>query len=213
MNLKITLSLFSVFFLVAAESLAQKHPQLQYISLDAGLNLSGIRSAGHYDNHARNLGARISLSVNYSLCNSKSVGTSLSFEQKGATDPVHKINTNLNYLTIPVYFKFTAGKDPKFYFMAGSYFSSLVSASRKGDLNINGNTTTVNNKVTAEFNRFDAGLAAGCGIGIKLYDNLDLMISTRISSGLIKIEDIPGERPRNYQINISTGYIYYIGFR
>ncbi len=213
MNRKITFTLIFLFLLAVAESLAQKHPQLQYISLEAGLNMSGIRSAGHYDNHAKNLGTRVSFSAGYSFCDFKSLGASLSFDQKGASDPIHRIVTNLNYLTIPVYFRLATGKDPKLFIAAGGYFSNLISASRKGEVLVEGNTIPVNNRITSEFNRFDAGVTANGGMILRLYDDFDFMISAGISSGLMRIEDIPESRPKNYRLNISAGYIYYIGFR
>jgi hypothetical protein len=209
---KIIFALLAVC-LLSFSTEAQKHPQLRYISLDAGVNMAGIRSSGNYDNHAKNYGVRLGLSGNYSLSNLISLGAALAFEQKGAADPVYDINTNLNYLALPVYIKLTAGRDPRLFLTTGVYVSTLLNANRRGERFISGQSNAINEKVTAEFNPLDIGLTAGGGIIVRLYDDFDFLISAGISSGLLNIADTPGHSPKNYHINISAGYIYYIGFR
>ncbi len=213
MTRKIIYALFSIVSLTFLQAEAQKHPQLQYISLDAGLNMAGIHSTGAFDNHNKNFGIRLCLSGNYSFNDYASLGAALSFEQKGAGDPVYDFNTNLNYITLPLYFKVRTGKDPQLFFTAGIYGSRLLSASRRGERFVGGQSEKVNEKVTSEFRPFDMGLAAGGGIMVKLYDNFDFMVSAGISRGLLKIDKLPDESAKNYIIGISAGYIWYIGFR
>ena len=203
------LVLFMPFF--AAE--CQKHPQLRYIGIDAGFNMAGIRQASQYDRHEKNTGANINLSSNYSFSDSKSIGASLSFEQKGAVDHIYDVKTNLNYFTLPLYVKWVTGKEPRFFLTAGGYTALLVSANKRGEQLLDGQTVTVNENVSGNFRSFDYGLLIGTGMMVRLYDDFDFMVSMRGSAGLFKIEDQPGHRPKNYHVNISIGYIYYIGFR
>jgi hypothetical protein len=190
--------------------LAQKYPQFRYIGLDAGLTLAGIRSADHYTGNLSNFGARTGLTGNYAFCARNSVEAAVVFEQKGGNDPIHDITTNLNYLTLPVYYKLSSGKDPQLFVAAGAYVSRQISASRKGVIFADGETVRVDENVAGRFRPFDAGLTAGAGMMVRLYDDFDFIVSAGVSGGLLKIE---GNDARNVNIEISVGYIYYIGFR
>jgi hypothetical protein len=192
---------------------AQKHPQFRYLSFDAGFNAAGIRSATGYDDHAKNFGIRSGISCNYSFNDSRSAGAAVVFDQKGAVDPVFGINTNLSYLTLPVFIKLISGKEPRMFLTAGAYVSTLMNATRRGERFIEGKSTRINEKVTDNFNRHDFGLTAGGGLMFRLYDDFDFMISAGYSAGLLSVEDIPGYNPKNHHLNISAGYIYYIGLR
>lgn len=210
---KIVIALSIIFLLSAQNADAGKHPQFRYISLDTGLNMSGIRSSDRYDNHAKNFGPALRISGNYSFSDSRSVGASLAFERKGSVDPVHDIKTNLGYLTLPVYFKFVTGKDPRLFFVSGVYASKLLFAGRVGEHFIDGQRTTVNEAVTKEFRSFDLGLMAGGGIMVKLYEDFDFLVSGNFSAGVMNISAYSNRKPKNYNITLSIGYIYYIGFR
>lgn len=210
---KIVIALSIIILFSAQHVAAGKHPQFRYISLDAGLNMAGIRSSDRYDSHAKNFGPALRISGNYSFSDFRSVGASLAFEYKGAVDPVHDIKTNLGYMTLPVYFKLVTGMDPRLFFVSGVYASKLLFAGRRGEQFIDGQRTVVNEKVTQEFRSFDFGLIAGGGIMVKLYEDFDFLVSGSLSAGLMNIAGNSGQRQKNYNITISVGYIYYIGFR
>jgi hypothetical protein len=214
MTRKVICCLFLILLPGVPGLLAQKYPQFRHIGLDAGMTLAGIRSTGHYTGNLSNFGARAGLSGNYSFCVRNSVETAIVFEQKGGNDPVYDITTNLNYLTLPVYYKLSSGKDPQLFITAGAYISRLISASRKGTMHANGEALRVNENVTSRFRPFDAGLSAGAGMMVRLYDDFDFIVSAGISRGLLRVfEDFPGDNPGNLNIHLSAGYIYYIGFR
>jgi len=212
MNRKTQYFLIAFLFSVLIRVDAQKHPQFQYISFEGGINLAGVIPEGQFGNEIK-LGFFTGVSGNYSLSDVRSIGASLFFDQKGAADKVHDITTSLNYIKVPVYMKWFSGKDPRLYFSAGVYTGWLVSASKKGDQFIDGQHTEINENVTGNFNRFDTGLTAGVGLMIRLYDDLDFMVSAGGSAGLLDIDNNPLETLRNYQVNVSLGYIYYIGYR
>jgi hypothetical protein len=214
MTRKVIYCLFLILLPGVPCLVAQKYPQFRYIGLDAGLTLSGIRSSDNYAGNLSNFGARTGLSGNYSFCVQNSVEAAIFFEQKGGNDPVHDITTNLNYLTLPVYYKLSSGKDPQLFVTAGAYISHLISASRKGMMFADGETVRVNENVTGRFRPFDAGLTAGAGMMVRLYDDFDFKVSVGIAGGLLRVfEDFTGNNPANLNIHISAGYIYYIGFR
>jgi hypothetical protein len=193
---------------------AQKHPQFQYISIDAGANMAGISSGGYFDKHQKNFGLNFCLSGNYSLNENHSLGAGLAFEQKGAVDRVFDINSNLNYFTLPVYFKYsTRGQISRSFFSAGAYASHIINARRVGTEYAGGDIRQVNEVVTANFRSFDYGLTLGAGLMIRLYDKIDFMATIRGSAGLMNIDRNSGNSFRNYHFNAGIGYIYYIGFR
>lgn len=206
-------SAFLIFTTFIASAEANKHPQFRFIGLEAGFNMAGIRSANHYDRHEKNTGAGAVFYVNYSLSDHRSFEAALAFDQKGATDPVYDIRTNMNYITLPLSYKIVTGKDPRLYFSAGVYSGWLLSAGRKGEKLVEGSLIPVNENVTANYRSFDYGVIFGAGMAVKLYDDFDFVVGVRTSIGLFNIEEVYGTRPKNYHINISLGYIYYIGFR
>jgi len=213
MSRKILLTLLAFSLLVVAETAAQKYPQFKYIGFDAGVNMAGIRSSEIYDRHLRNFGMNFCVSGIYSFTEQTSVGSALAFEQKGAADNIFDINTNLNYLTLPVYMKWDFGKEPRLFLTAGIYSGWLVSAGRKGKQSSGGNVIEIRENVTDNFRSFDGGLHMSTGMMVRLYDDFDFMIAVRGSYGLMKIKTQPDHQPKNYHLNISLGYIYYIGFR
>lgn len=203
-----------VLFMLQLSVEAQKHPQLRFIGFTAGMNMAGIRSDLQYDRNKKNFGANINLSANYSFSDSKSIGASLSFEQKGAVDHIYDIKTNINYASLPVYFELITGKEPRFIFTAGVYPAWLISANNRGNKLFDGQSIRVDEDASNNFKSFDFGFLAGTGILIRLYDDFDFLVNIRSSVGLINIkETMQGSRPKNYHFSISIGYIYYIGFR
>ncbi|TVR72175.1 MAG: PorT family protein [Marinilabiliales bacterium] len=200
--------------LATGTSWGQKHPQIRYIAFDAGINMAGISSSPEYQRHAGFLGASFRFTGNYSFDDAKSISTSLTFEQKGAPEFIHKINTNLNYLTVPVLYKFsTTGKYPRFHFNAGAYGAYLMNAQRRGALYNGDQQSRVSENITSEFRSLDYGILLGAGMMLRLYDDIDFMINIHGAMGIPMIKEISGSSPRNFNINISMGYVYYIGFR
>jgi hypothetical protein len=213
MNLKLFFAFLIIFQLLFVRLEAQKHPQFRYVSFETGINLSGISSSPQFDKHQKNAGLHLGISGNYSFSELKSVGASVVFDRKGAADRVHDINTNLNYISLPVFMKWVTGKEPRLFFTTGIYVSRLISAQRRGVQNIDGQVTTINENITDEFRPFDFGIKLGTGLMIRLYDDIDFKVSIGGTAGVLKISSIPGYSPRNYNFNIDLGYIYFIGYR
>ncbi len=213
MIIRIFCTALSLIFLNCINVEGQKHPRFRYLYLDAGLNIAGVHSGSRFDRHKKNFGTNISLSGNYSFCETRSIGASLAFEQKGAVDNVFDINTNLNYLSLPIYFQWVTGKDPRLFITTGAYTAWLVNATRRGEYVDGGQTVKVNDNVTTDFRPLDFGLLFGFGMMVRLYDDFDFTVTFRGSAGLSNILIHATDNPKNYHFNISLGYIYYIGFR
>ncbi len=213
MIIRIFYAALSLILLNCVNAEGQKHPQFRYLSLDAGLNMAGVHSGSQFDRHKKNFGANIGLSGNYSFCETRSIGASLAFEQKGAVDNVFDINTNLNYLSLPIYFQWITGKDPRLFITTGAYTAWLVNATERGEYFDGGQTVKVNDNVSDDFRPLDYGLIIGAGMMVRLYDDFDFSVAFRGSAGLSDIATRSGNKPKNYHFSISLGYIYYIGFR
>ncbi|MGF1585433.1 MAG: outer membrane beta-barrel protein [Bacteroidales bacterium] len=213
MNLKLIFTVIIILQALFIHVEAQKHPQFRYVSFEAGMNLSGISSAPQFDEHQKNAGFHAGVSGNYSFSDFKSIGASLVFDRKGAVDRVHNINTNLNYVSIPFHMKWIIGKEPRLFLTTGIYVSRLISAKRRGEQNVDGQISAVDENITDEFSPFDIGINLGTGLMIRLYDDIDFMVNVGGGAGLLKISDMPEYSPRNFNLNLSLGYIYFIGYR
>lgn len=213
MNLKLFFAVVIILQTLFIRMEAQKHPQFRYVSFEAGMNLSGISSSPQFDEHQKNAGFHAGVSGNYSFSDLKSICASVVFDRKGAVDRVHNINTNLNYVSLPLHMKWIIGKEPRLFFTTGIYVSRLISAQRRGEQNIDGQISAVDENITDEFRPFDIGINVGTGLMIRLYDDIDFMVNVGGVAGLLKISDIPEYSPRNFNLNLSLGYIYFIGHR
>lgn len=214
MSLRLIYTLILLLLFFRTDMAGQKHPQFRYISADAGINMAGIHSDSRYDRHKKNFGVSFGIGGNYSFSEVKSIGASISLDQKGGVDPVHDLNTNLNYITLPVYMKWIKGKDPRLFLTAGGYAAWLLNANIKGTRHLSGQHTTINESVLDNFRRFDYGIILETGMMVRLYDDFDFKITVGGSAGLSSISSTAeSEKPMNYHFNIRIGYIYYIGFR
>lgn len=212
--------MFRISFLIIIAWLAffplvngQKHPQFSHIGAGAGVNLAGIRSGLEYGRYDKNIGVNLGIKANYSFSDLFSVGSEISFEQKGAVHETFDINTNLSYLSLPVYVQWTLKEEPRFFIHTGLYASYLLGATRKGEMRLNGQNITVNENVNDDFRPYDAGIIFGGGFMVELNWDFDFFVSVRSSAGLINISSNADSKPRNYHFGITAGYIYYIGFR
>ncbi len=213
MPLKVISTVILSLLLTGYSGWSQKHPQFRYVSFDAGLNMSGIRSAHEYQKNPGCFGVRAGMSGNYSFSDARSVGFSLLFNQKGAREHIPQIKTNLNYLSLPVFYLYKTGRDPGFFFLGGAYGSYLLNAGRRGELSTGEQQSKIRETVTSEFKSYDYGVILGLGMMIRLYDDFDFKVAIQGSAGLPVIKNMEGSNPRNYNINLSLGYIYYLGFR
>ncbi len=113
---------------------------------------------------------------------------------------------NLHYLELPLLFSFNIVKN--FSIHAGGYGAYLLAANIK-DLNEDGSVENIEELNAADFNRFDAGLAAGLG-----FDVGNFTIGARYNYGLIEIGksgSLVGElnkNAKNSAINVFLGFAF-----
>ncbi len=202
-----------VLFFSLPEVAGQKHPQFSHIGAGAGLNFAGIRSGEGYDSHDKNIGLNIGIKANYSFSKLLSAGSGISFERKGAVDETFDVNTNISYISLPLYVEWTLTQKPRFFIQTGVYGSYLINAVKKGDMRVGGQNVPVNEDLKEDFRSYDAGIILRGGFKVELNWDFDFFVSVNTSVGLLNISENSESSPKNYHFGITAGYIYYIGFR
>lgn len=108
----------------------------------------------------------------------------------------------LNYIQIPVYFKFTGGEAPaKFFVMVGPQFGLLSSSEIKITTSF-GDTSVTDKK---HFQSSDISISLGTGVDISVSDNAYISAGMRFSYGLM---DINGPDDRKSFTHGTTSYPY-----
>lgn len=108
-------------------------------------------------------------------------------------------NFDLEYLTLPLYFKYKRGKRFFINILFGMYYSKIIE-----------------NPDKEKFKDFDFGCSFGGGLGFKLYKNIDFITYYINSIGLSSIYDKPkiiyGEQfideTKNHCFSFNAGFIY-----
>ncbi len=99
--------------------------------------------------------------------------------------PGGDLSFNLNYLTVPLLFRVSAGKSNKFFANAGPYVSWLFHESTNY-IPENGQIFQVADE-TKYYQPVDAGFIFGIGISIPLSGNFDMSVEARDHLGLTNI--------------------------
>lgn len=122
-----------------------------------------------------------------------------------AMDPEEAVETNLEYLQVPLYLKFNSSpeKSFSFLFIAGPHLSFLNNAS----VSIDGGDPTA---VLSQYERFVLGASLGIGIQVNMNrgDNLNLLWHS--SAALNSISSTPGIESRYVATGLQLAYHYFI---
>lgn len=171
-----------------------------------GLNISQIRSeaSGQSESTDMSVGFQLGGYLNYPLSDKVIFQPELIFSRVGGKeseyDPTTQedvtLNLILDYLSIPVMFKFKTGES--FYFLAGPQAGLLVSAKAKVELF--GQSFKVD--VKDGFNTLDFGLTAGIGFSKNKFG-----VDARYNFGLANIAEDSGDgKAQNRVISLAASY-------
>ncbi|MCD6346146.1 MAG: PorT family protein [Bacteroidales bacterium] len=124
-------------------------------------------------------------------------------------DSVFDVKTNLNYVTIPLFFKYHLGSANKFYGQIGGYYGYLVGARFTG---MQAGEMVVKEPVTAGLARHDYGLLIGGGLETPVRSGLSMLIDVKYHYGLRNLNidsDImgPDTSIRNKSFVMSMGVV------
>lgn len=123
------------------------------------------------------------------------------------------INTNFDYLTLPILVRATFGKKVQFFLNAGPYFGYLIKQTfvSKGT---NFPTTTSDN--TSLDKRFDTGISTGLGISVPIKTKFAFSFEIRNNLGLFNVSAVPVANNGTIKTNSTNfllGFTYKLGQR
>jgi len=176
--------LLSVFLLAAVLAHGQS-----YLGLFGGLNMSklsgDVPSKAKYKNSIGlnfgvNLDLRLSETIFLSIQPSYSQeGTKLSYSLDGSVEPIDSVTVNLNYFSLPVFFKITSANE-RFYALAGIETALLLNSSQTID--------DVEQDIEAEVTELNVAIHFGVGLRIPI-GFPRLFVELRYSQGLVNLTD------------------------
>jgi len=127
------------------------------------------------------------------------------------------INSNINYIHIPIVINTIVLKNRKLFVSTGMYFSSLQKANIKGS--IKGNyidyfEPTIDENIKTDLYTYDYGLIFGLGSQLNLVKDLNLNLELSYNYGLKIInknsEYIAGYDLKNHFLIFDLGLVYYL---
>ncbi len=175
------------------------------------------------NNHKPSIGFTGGVFFQFNFKKTFSLRTNIAFERKGNAlnadditnefgDPLGKIklNTHLNYLTLPILARATFGKKIQFFINAGPYFGYLINES----VVFKGKNILTTNSNTSLYKRFDTGIATGLGLSIPIKSKFAISFETRNNLGLYNISALPivnNETIKTNSTNFLFGFTYKFG--
>lgn len=149
------------FLFSAALLLVSMTTNAQQFGMKAGMNISSWSGKGIDDlsewgiETSSKVGVYAGIFMNAPLAENFSIQPELLYNGKGAKigDGVDEVNTNVDYISLPVMFQYNA--TPQFYLEAGPEFGFLISAKAKSE----GESIDLKD----EYSGFDFGVGLGAG--------------------------------------------------
>ena len=153
-------------------------------------------------------GFQLMLDLGYQRKGSKF--TNQVWDSKGTiiADSTYQMKTNLDYVTIPLYFKINLGHSSKFYLQAGGYYGYLVHANFTG-LRLGEMVTKV--PIREGLYTSDYGIVAGGGIETPIRQGFGVVLDIKYQYGLKNLNKDPHiigySRPiKNKGLALSMGF-------
>lgn len=208
-----------LFFLIFQPVLLQGQENKLNIGISGGPSMKWM----YYKNYhwAPGIGYSGDFSFQYNLTQRISLRTAIAFEKKGehrtvgVTDEwghylgTRTYNYSLDYLVIPLLFRFNVIKPNYLFIDIGPYTGYLMCLSYKtyGALGDDKSKCTKPD----EFNRkFDWGLSAGIGTEVPIADKISLMLETKYNRGLYDINKSKYSYARTNSVTILLGIEYHL---
>ena len=188
------------------------------IGLEIGPSLRSLRGNDYLKNNDISFGFSGGLTFQYNFTKLLSLRTNISFERKGltkkiqATDELGKpigeitIQSNFDYLTIPLLARFTFGKKIHFFVNAGPFMGYLLKQKEV----VEAFEDYTDN--TDDFKRLDFGITTGLGMSIPIQDKLLLTVEIRNNLGMVNTSHISIANDGSIK-TISTSLLFGIAYR
>lgn len=166
----------------------------QYVSYGGKLGLS---FPGFQDERiaSQRITPTIGVTGAFNINRSILLQTEIGFERKGnkfthkywddmnvlVEDSTYEVKTNMDYITIPLFFKVNLGRSSKFYFQAGGYYGYLLGARFSGMKN---DEMVSKEKIKAGLSLHDYGILVGGGLETPIRRELSLLLDVKYNYGL-----------------------------
>ena len=225
---KILLLIVGLVFLTQHNILySQNMSKTPTFGLKAGVLLSTVTGDEAIDQHAKNMGPQIGITGAYYFYSALSVRAELNYEAKGGKFSNHEMDMNLNYISVPLYLKFSFTRDPEFYVYGGAYGAYLLSAKTKGTYEKYDVSEPINEDIIDNLTRFDIGIVGGVGVQGRFNRWTDIFLDLRYTYGLVNLDNNNAEFrynfnyvefwpeqdlgiPKNKALMLTTGFIIYL---
>lgn len=241
---KVIYIILVLFFLAQSHALYSQHPRNPQVfaynvkksptlGIKGGAMLSTITGDEAIDQFAKKLSPEIGLTGAIYMHPQFSARAELNYESKGGKFSNHDMKMNLQYVSLPIYFKFNFTRDPEIYIYGGGYASYLIAANTKGTfeklLEPDPVSKTINEDILPYLNQFDAGYVVGAGVQGRYNRSFDLFLDFRYSKGLVNLDNGSAtnrynfndeelyfwpeqavDKPKNKAIMLTTGIIIYL---
>ncbi|MDA3780561.1 MAG: porin family protein, partial [Bacteroidales bacterium] len=214
-----------LLILLSKNIMSQKYSLAPSIGIKGGISISSIKGDDIFDENYKKKSANFEIFSNYYFSKYLSLQSGITYDRKGAKFESYELETNLHYLSIPIYMKIQFFEDPEFYIYGGGYGSYLIMANTKGIYSDLDNTFDVDENIKSNISNIDYGISIGGGVQNRYNSNIDLFLDIRISLGLKPINknntdlrynisrvmryEYEINNPINKSIYITTGIIYY----
>lgn len=212
-------ALLSLLIIIPFLSFSQEKQKIS-VGVVISPSLTNIRGTNFLPKYyEKTLGYLIGASFNYTINNTISLQTDLSFERKGAVLNVEgtnsqgayegqgfKAHSNFDYLTIPLLARATFGSKVKFFINAGPFVGFLIS--QKETTKASGFPTS---KIdyTSLYQCLDAGITAGVGLSVPMNERFSVSLEGRNNLGLVDINKYSGSVMTN-STNFLIGVVYHL---
>jgi len=211
---RFTLTILLLF--IALLTKAQNPHKSPTIGIKGGVHLSSLTGDKLMDTNAKLITPQIGISGAWFFTRRLSVNTEINYEKKGGKFNSYELETNLNYVTVPLFGKYAFSKDPQIYIYGGGYASYLLSATTKGKFEIFEISKDINENIKPNLSAFDFGIVAGVGAQGRFNRRADIFIDLRYCQGLFNVDNNSAEyrynindaELDNYYYNVKKGDIY-----
>ena len=199
---------FLVFVILSFICKAQNPYSSPTYGLKGGFHLSSLHGDDAMDTHGKLISPQLGITGALFFSPRFSVNAEANYEKKGGKFNSYEIQTNLNYVAVPIFIKYAFLKDPQIYIYGGGYASYLLSANTKGQFEIFEISKEINENIKKNLSAFDFGFIAGFGVQGRFNRSADIFLDLRYCQGLYNIDNKTADHRYNFNDPELNNYFY-----
>jgi len=200
---------FCILFIVLSFICKAQNPYSSpTYGLKGGFHLSSLHGDDAMDTHGKLLSPQLGITGALFFSPRFSVNAEANYEKKGGKFNSYEIQTNLNYVAVPIFIKYAFLKDPQIYIYGGGYASYLLSANTKGQFEIYEISKEINENIKNNLSAFDFGFIAGFGAQGRFNRSADIFLDLRYCQGLYSIDNKTADHRYNFNDPELNNYFY-----